>query len=160
MAAAFIAYKNKPENYFLREYIMCFSSGRFPYFLNLIISLIILLTASLPALAGYNTNNAPDCSEAYADPVNLWSPNHKLESINIAGVTDPDDDSFTIEIQCIFQDEPVNDMGDGNTQWDADGIGESSASVLSERAGKLNGRVYHIDFIATDSHGARCGGEV
>jgi hypothetical protein len=134
--------------------------GRFPYFVNFILSLIVLFTASLPALADYSTNHTPDCSGAYADPANLWPPNHKFNTIDVAGITDPDGDALSIEIQCIFQDEPVNDLGDGNTQWDADGIGENSASVLSERSGNLNGRVYHIDYIATDIHGAQCGGEV
>ena len=130
------------------------------FYLLLICVVLLFSQFPLPVFAAYNSNQAPDCSAAFADPANLWPPNHKFEPIQVEGVSDPDGDQVTVSIQCILQDEPVNDLGDGNTQWDASGINESSAAVLSERAGLLNGRVYHIDYIATDVHGAQCGGEV
>src|SRR5690606_14605739 len=41
-----------------------------------------------------------------------------------------------------------------------EGLGDSTAWVRGERGGPPNGRVYHIDFIATDIHGAACSGSV
>jgi len=107
----------------------------------------------------------PDCSAAAADPATLWPPNHKLVAIHIAGVVDPDpDDQTTIAITSIFQDEPVNTIGDGNTDVDGAGIGTDTAAVRAERTGAPqvpgDGRVYHIGFVATDTAGATCTGTV
>jgi len=107
-----------------------------------------------------NLNLAPDCSQATASKSSIWPPNHSFVPIEILGVNDPDNDSIDISIQCIFQDEELNTTGDGNTEYDGEGIDASTASVRSERSGNENGRVYHIDYIATDSNGAKCGGEV
>jgi len=78
----------------------------------------------------------------------------------VLGVIDPDDDPITINIDSIFQDEPVNGTGDGNTSPDASGIDTSSAEVRSERKAKGNGRFYHINFTATDDLGNSCRGTV
>jgi hypothetical protein len=80
--------------------------------------------------------------------------------INVLGVTDPDGDPITIRINSIFQDEPVNGSGDGNTSPDAKGIGASSTEVRAERQGSGNGRVYHIGFTADDGNGGTCSGEL
>ncbi len=109
---------------------------------------------------GPPANQAPDCQQAVANPNNLWPPNHKFQSITIDGVTDPDNDSLTISVQCILQDEPLNVDGDGNTEYDGSGIGNATAKVRRERQGGGNGRVYHIDFTATDPQGASCQGSV
>lgn len=110
-------------------------------------------------------NQPPDCSGAAPDPATLWPPNHKLVSIQITGVVDPDPaDDVTIAITSIFQDEPLNTIGDGNTTPDADGVGTASAQVRAERTGSKqvpgDGRVYHIGFTATDPAGASCSGTV
>src|SRR5690606_33312993 len=123
-----------------------------------IVGLFLFFASASAAAADLNT--APDCSGASASPATLWPPNHKLESIAIDGITDPDGDSVEIAVQCVLQDEPLNANGDGNTEPDADGIGSGLPKVRAERSGNRNGRVYHIDFLATDSRGASCGGEV
>jgi hypothetical protein len=110
-------------------------------------------------------NQPPDCSNAVADPAALWPPNHKMVSVQIAGVVDPDpNDTTTIAITSIFQDEPLNTIGDGNTDVDGDGVGTATASVRAERTGSPqvpgDGRVYHISFVATDTAGATCTGTV
>ena len=102
----------------------------------------------------------PDCSNAVANPNTLWPPNHKFKEISIEGITDPDGDTTNIVINCIMQDEPLNGTGDGNTDIDATGIGESAAQVRKERSGNLNGRFYHINFNAIDSNAESCVGEV
>jgi hypothetical protein len=117
--------------------------------------------STLEIKAGHVTpNNPPDCSKAHPSKTSLWPPNHKFVKINVLGVTDPDGDPITIRIDSIFQDEPVNGSGDGNTSPDGKGIGASSAEVRAERQGSGNGRVYHIGFTADDGKGGTCSGVV
>lgn len=111
--------------------------------------------------AGYAPpNHPPVCDYAYASPASLWPPNHKFNKISVLGVTDPDGDPITITVNSIFQDEPVNGTGDGNTSPDGKGIGTSSAEVRAERSGSGNGRFYHIGFTADDGKGGTCTGAV
>lgn len=111
-------------------------------------------------------NSAPDCSNAapshdnLVPPVVLWPPNHTMKSIAIQGVTDPDNDSITVSITAIRQDEPTSGLGSGDQSPDGSGIGTSTASVRVEREGTNDGRVYHIFFSAADGHGGSCNGEV
>jgi hypothetical protein len=105
-------------------------------------------------------NQAPVCAEVMPSVDLLWPANHKFVSVEILGVTDPEDDMFTITIDSIFQDELVDDGGDGNTWPDGQGVGTSVAEVRAERAADGNGRVYHITFSADDGHGGTCSGEV
>jgi hypothetical protein len=111
----------------------------------------------------YTWNRPPDCSDAYADPGCLWSPNHKLVAIDILGVTDPDGDPVTITITGITSDEPTaSDEGAGGAKHapDAAGVGENIAQVRAERSGGGNGRVYEISFAASDGIGGECEGSV
>ena len=109
-------------------------------------------------------NDAPVCSTAKANPSQIWPPNHKFVPISIRGVTDPDGNPVTIKVTSISQDEPTNTDGDGSHTPDGKGVGTSKASVRAERSGTKktpgNGRVYHIDFTATDGKGGTCAGEV
>ncbi len=105
-------------------------------------------------------NAPPDCSGAFASDDELWPPNHMFHDISILGVTDPDGDPVTITITGIFQDESVNGTGDGNTCPDGTGVGSDTASVRAERSGFLDGRVYHISFLAEDGLGGACEGTV
>jgi hypothetical protein len=127
------------------------------------------VTKSDPSRGGVlccrDSNQPPDCSKAAPDPATLWPPNHKLVSVQVTGVIDPDaGDQVTISIASIFQDEPVNTIGDGNTEIDAAGVGTATAQVRAERTGSKkvpgDGRVYHIGFVATDTAGATCSGTV
>jgi hypothetical protein len=107
-------------------------------------------------------NEPPVCSDAYADPINLWPPNHKYVDVEIMGVTDSDGDPVTITINAITQDEEVNAQGkgDGSTSPDGKGVGTGTASVRRERQGSGNGRIYEIAFSATDPAGSECSGAV
>ena len=67
---------------------------------------------------------------------------------------------MTIMIDSIFQDEPVNDTGDGDTAPDGFGVGTDTAQVRAERSGNGNGRFYYIGFTATDEVGNSCSGQV
>ncbi len=105
-------------------------------------------------------NRALDCLQAYPSRGTLWPPNHRYAPINILGVTDPDGDDITINIDTIYQDEPVRGRGSGNTGLDGRGVGTSTAEVRAERNGRGNGRVYHIGFTAFNSNGASCSSDV
>jgi hypothetical protein len=105
-------------------------------------------------------NEPPDCSEATASLLSLWPPNHVLVPVAINGVTDPDGDPVTVQVTSVTQDEPTNNTGDGDTCPDAVIDGDGNVSVRSERAGHGNGRVYAINFIASDGQGGACTGTV
>ena len=107
-----------------------------------------------------NENHPPDCSQAVASVGTLWPPNHKLVSVSIVGVTDPDRDPLTVRATAIAQDEPVDATGDGATCPDARGVGLDTVSLRSERSGNGDGRVYHVAFQAVDRCNAACTGEV
>lgn len=108
-------------------------------------------------------NRPPDCSVAAPSLSLLWPPNHRMVPISIQGVTDPDGDPVAITISSIRQDEPVNDIADGNTAIDGAGVGTDTAQVRAERSGSPrnpgNGRVYHIGFTASDGQDT-CSGTV
>lgn len=107
-------------------------------------------------------NLDPDCSMAYPSIDTIWPPNHKFVPVEVLGVTDPDGDPVVITIDSIFQDEPVDFLGDGEFAPDGLGIGTAIAEVRAERSGDPNvpgnGRVYHIGFTATDPFGGSCSG--
>lgn len=106
-------------------------------------------------------NLAPDCSAAAAVDLELWPPDHRMESIDpaaVAGVVDPDGDPLSFEVVGITQDEPVDGTGAGDTAPDGAGIGDAVAQVRVERSGSGNGRVYQVSFQATDDQGASCDG--
>jgi len=68
--------------------------------------------------------------------------------------------ALAITVTSIFQDEPVESPGSGNTSPDATGVGTATPSVRAERDGGGDGRVYHIAFTATNGSGASCTGSV
>lgn len=115
-------------------------------------------------IISWTFNHNPDCSNAAPSVATLWPANHKFVPITITGVTDPDGDSVTITIDSIFQDEPVDAKGSGNTAPDGKGVGTDTAEIRAERSGTKkvpgNGRVYHIAFTADDGHGGTCSGTV
>jgi hypothetical protein len=107
-----------------------------------------------------NVNAPPDCTLAKPEHEDLWPPNHRYVDVAVAGVTDVDGDPVTTTIVSVFQDEPTDSSGDGNTCPDALGTGTSTAQVRAERSGHEDGRVYHIRFQAEDGRGASCTGVV
>ena len=113
------------------------------------VSLAVALIAPVTLFANTQPNLPPDCSAAFASIDQLWPPNHKMTSVSIDGVTDPESDPVTVSVVCINQDEPLNENGDGSTEIDAQGVGQSAALLRAERQGGGDGRVYHIGFSAT-----------
>ncbi|HWN43871.1 MAG TPA: hypothetical protein VNW71_16725 [Thermoanaerobaculia bacterium] len=99
----------------------------------------------------FTENRPPVCSGATASPSVIWPPNGKMIPVSILGVTDPESDLVVLKVTGISQDEPGAAFS---------GIGSSVAQVKAERDGKGDGRVYRIQFEATDPTGASCAGEV
>jgi hypothetical protein len=107
-----------------------------------------------------NINDPPTCDLARANPTSLWSPNHELVPVGIVGVDDPDDDLLTVIVTEVRQDEPVNDLGNGDTSPDAVIQGDT-VLLRSERSGNGNGgRIYQITFTADDNFSGSCEGIV
>ncbi|NND81780.1 MAG: hypothetical protein HKN50_05055 [Gammaproteobacteria bacterium] len=100
------------------------------------------------------SSNQPPVCDGTPSIDTIWPPNHKFVTIDIEDVTDPDGDIVMITIDSIFQDEPLNTFGDGNTRPDGEGVGTSIARVRAERSGTKkvpgDGRVYHISYTADD----------
>lgn len=101
-----------------------------------------------------------DCNNAYASPARIWPPNHKFKKIHIQGITHAAGLAITTQIDAIYQDEPVNADGDGNTAIDGRGIGKTFAEVRRERSGLGDGRIYEIQFTASSESGDSCTGSV
>jgi PKD repeat protein len=93
------------------------------------------------------TNMPPDCGQAGPSVAVLWPPNHTWRAIGVQGVSDPEGHPVTVTVTGVRQDEPVNGLGDGDTSPDAM---LAPLQVRSERSGTLNGRVYHVQFTASD----------
>jgi len=106
-----------------------------------------------------DANQPPSCGLAQASPSLVWPPNHKLVSIAVRGVSDPDDPDVRISITGVIQDEPLNGLGDGDTTPDAVLQG-GSALLRAERSGLGTGRIYTVTFSATDTRGAACTGTI
>ena len=106
----------------------------------------------------------PDCSQAAASPNPIWPPDHKMVQVNITPVPN----AAYITIVQIWQDEPVETPGSGNTEPDGSGVGTSTAYVRAERAGTQRpflpdqlgpgtGRIYFISFTGNGPGGSCIG---
>jgi hypothetical protein len=103
-----------------------------------------------------NANDPPNVSTARPTVAVLWPPNHRMVTVGIVGVTDPDSNA-TITITGVTQDEPTVGLGDGDTAVDAVINGDGTVLLRVERSGAGNGRVYRISFTASDAEGAASG---
>ena len=101
-------------------------------------------------------NRPPDCSAAVVAPSTLGPPSGELIPIGVHGITEADGDPFTLTFTGVRQDEPLSRPGTP----DATGVGTGALLLRSDRAGKGDGRVYHVAFEARDVLGAACAGEI
>ena len=98
-------------------------------------------------------NQPPDCGSVTVSPDQLWPPDHKLATVTLSSATDPDGPPVTPVVTSVYQDEPTGNSPDAT-------LVSGLLSLRAERNGPGNGRIYHIDFTATDAFGASCKGEV
>jgi hypothetical protein len=88
--------------------------------------------------------------------VELWPPNHKYRHItpaDVVSVVDACDPDVAVWFTSVSSDEPVNDLGDGNTEPDIQNFGCDGVELRSERQGTGDGRVYTLGWHAEDHHG-------
>lgn len=91
----------------------------------------------------------------------LWPPNHKYYTVSLADCVTSAEDSCdgaidvgdAGQIVAIYSDEPDNSTGDGNTTDDIEILDDTTFRVRAERRGMLDGRVYGVEFLVTDSSG-------
>jgi hypothetical protein len=67
--------------------------------------------------------------------------------------TDTCDPNPVCTIVAVSSDEPVNDVGDGNTLPDWLLSGGLTADIRAERAGPEDGRTYTVEVTCTDQSG-------
>jgi hypothetical protein len=102
-----------------------------------------------------NINDPPSCDLAQPSREMLWPPNHKMVQVGVQGISDKDSlyNQVSLTITGITQDEPVDGKADGHTS--PDGVIQNTAPantalLRAERAEHGNGRVYQINFEASD----------
>lgn len=101
---------------------------------------------------------APTISNISADPSYLWPPNHKMVQVTINyDVADNCSDQAHITKQLsIVSNEPINGLGDGDTEpidYEVVGTDAHTVRLRAERAGNGDGRIYTIYITATDDCG-------
>ena len=77
-----------------------------------------------------------------AVPNVLWPPNHKMVLVSVNYTATDNCDPTPACSLAISSNEPVNDIGDGNTSPDWLVLDNHHAQLRSERAGGGNGRIY------------------
>lgn len=86
----------------------------------------------------------------------IWPPNHKMVTVATVDAWDACDADAAIAVD-VTSNEPINGLGDGNTDADwaviDNGDGTYDIQVRAERAGGGDGRIYSISVSATDGSG-------
>lgn len=102
-----------------------------------------------------NINDPPACHLARPSVASLWPPNHKMRPVAIDGVSDMDSTykDVAIVINNVTMDEPVVGRGSGHSSPDAviqDMDLSDEVLLRAERKKHSNGRVYQVNFTASD----------
>lgn len=95
----------------------------------------------------------PSISSVSASPNVLWSPNHKMVPIGVTVAASDNCTAVTTHIVGVTSNEPVNGLGDGNTDPDWVVTGPLTLFLRSERSGTGTGRIYTITVEASDVAG-------
>jgi hypothetical protein len=96
---------------------------------------------------------APVVSSLSAAPNTLWPPNHKWVPVTVSIAATDNCSAVTSAITSVSSDEPVNGLGDGNTEPDWSITGALTLLVRSERSGLGDGRTYTLGITSTDAAG-------
>ncbi|MGD8862303.1 MAG: hypothetical protein PVI30_19985, partial [Myxococcales bacterium] len=118
-------------------------------------------------------NGAPVCTteltvvdtqapELVEHTINLWPPNHKLHDIHVGdcvSVHDACEPDLQGEFIWASSDEPINDIGDGNSEPDILFDACDHVRVRAERQGPRDGRVYRLGVRVVDGSGNEAEGQ-
>jgi len=97
---------------------------------------------------------APVVNSLSANPSVLWAPNHKMEAVTVSvDAADLCDETPVCRIINVTANEPINGVGDGNTEADWEITGDLTVKLRAERSGKGTGRVYTIYVECVDACG-------
>jgi hypothetical protein len=98
----------------------------------------------------------PSISSVTASPNILWPANHKMVPVAV-GVTVTDACDANVANGCtivsVTSNEPINGLGDGNTEPDYEITGNLTLNLRTERSGKGNGRIYTVGVACADASG-------
>jgi len=97
------------------------------------------------------------------DRDSIWPPNHKLNTITATiVVTDICDPDPSVVLTSVASSEPDNDIGDGNTNDDIQGVAigtdDREFELRAERDGRNTGRTYTALYTASDGSGNETSG--
>jgi len=95
----------------------------------------------------------PSISSVSASPNVLWPPNHKMVPVVIGVAASDECSAVTTHIVGVTSNEPVNALGDGNTDPDWVVTGPLTIQLRSERSGTGTGRVYTVTIESSDVAG-------
>jgi parallel beta-helix repeat protein len=96
----------------------------------------------------------PTIHSISANPNVLWPVNHKMVKVTVTvDATDICDPAPICKIVSVTSNEPINGLGDGNTQPDWEITGNLTVNLCAERVGTGSGRVYTIHVNCTDASG-------
>jgi surface protein len=132
------------------------------------VSMVIKVSAkafvqSLDFIIELVKSSSPECSNAYSSKMLLWPPSNDFQAVTIQGVTDPNGNEVAINIDAIYSDEDaviVRGAGGAKKAQDAFGVGTNVANLRAQRSGVGDGRVYFIEFTASNVQGGTCQGSV
>jgi hypothetical protein len=96
---------------------------------------------------------APAVSSIAATPNTLWPPNHKLVPVLVSLAASDGCSGVSSAVTSVTSDEPVDDLGDGNTEPDWVVTGPLALLLRAERSGLGDGRVYTVGVTTTDAAG-------
>jgi hypothetical protein len=96
----------------------------------------------------------PTIGAASAAPGSLWPRNHKMQPVVVSvDVTDICDATVDCQIIGVTSNEPINGLGDGNTEPDFVVTGNLTVDLRAEASGGGSGRIYTITVQCTDDSG-------
>ena len=99
-----------------------------------------------------NDNERPVIESVTATPNVLWSPNHKMVPVAIKIASRDNCGIAECKIISVTSNEPVNGLGDGDTEPDWQIVDNTHVNLRAERSGRGNGRIYTITVQCTDIH--------
>jgi hypothetical protein len=128
-----------------------------------------LVNPNLPSPPSFNafvtklgepiTNDPPVCTSALPSIASLWKADRSMVPVSISGISDSNSDPITITYPSVTQDEPVSGLDKRDLSPDAVVSGQQIL-LRAERDQKGDGRVYAVQFTATDGQGGSCSGNV